>query len=64
MARWQGRWEFRNVMHYLHGSTGKETVEAESEEGARQVIKHKAARQLFGSTMMQTYITVSDLRKV
>lgn len=64
MSRWKGNWKFRNVMHYLHGRSGSETVDAESEEGARQVIKHKAARQLFGSTMMQTYISVSDLRKV
>lgn len=63
MARWKGDWEFRNVMHHLHRRSGSETVDAESEDSARVKIRHKASRELLGTTMMHRYITVYNLRK-
>ena len=59
---WRGRWEFRNVMHGLHGSNGTTTVQAENEDEARSKIKDGASKELFGTTMMHNYIIVSDLK--
>ena len=58
---WHGRWEFRNVMHHLHGTSGTNTVRAKDEKSARERLKLKASCALFGTTMMQTYITIHNI---
>lgn len=58
MKTWIGKWRFRDVMHYLHGSTGTERVQASSEESARSQIQEKASRQLFDTSMMMRYVHV------
>jgi hypothetical protein len=63
MGTWTGSWTFRNVMHHLHGSSGTATVNASDEKSARYRIKHDASRDLFGTTMMQTYIDVTSIRE-
>lgn len=63
MGTWTGSWTFRNVMHHLHGSSGTATVNASDEKSAMYAIKNDASRELFGTTGMQTYIDVSNLRE-
>lgn len=63
MGTWTGNWTFRNVMHDLHGKSGTATVNARDEKSAKYAIKNDASRSLFGTTMMQTYIDVSNLRE-
>jgi hypothetical protein len=63
MGTWTGSWTFRNVMHDKHGTSGTSTVNAEDEQSAKYAIKNDASRELFGTTMMQTYIDVSNLRE-
>lgn len=64
MPKWKGNWEFRNVMRTEHGTTGKDTVDAEDEPSAREKIQLKASQALFGTTMMHTYVHVSGLTKL
>ncbi len=61
MAKWLGDWEFRNVMHYKHGSSGTETVEASNEATAEEAIKCEVSRKLFYTTMMRAYVHVSNI---
>ena len=62
--RWRGDWVFMNVIHHRHRSCGTETVEADNKSQAEYSIKLQAARSLFGTAMMNTYISVSNLSQV
>ena len=61
--KWRGEWEFRNVMHHLHGSGGKKIVEAADEQSAKVKIKEAASVDLFGTIMMHTYVVVQNIRE-
>ena len=63
MARWTGKWEFTNSMHRHHGRSGEKTVQADSEAQAKSMIRDEVSRQLFGTTMMQTYVQVRSLQQ-
>lgn len=63
MPSWTGKWEFRNIMRSEHGSRGTKTVQADSESAAISKIRDEVSRDLFGTTMMQTYVIVSTVRK-
>ena len=63
MAQWKGDWEFRNVMHHHHGRRGNKGVSADTEDNARKQIRDIVSRELFGTTAMQTYVVVSNLKE-
>lgn len=61
MAKWLGDWEFNNIMHHKHGSSGTETVEALNEAAAEEAIKCEVSQRLFCTTMMRAYVQVSNI---
>lgn len=61
MDIWRGNWELRNPRSHRHGSKGALTVSAATEESAREEIRVRASRKLFGISTMHMFIHVNEL---
>lgn len=64
MDVWKGDWVCRNPRSHRDGSKGTQTVSAPSEDTAREEIKTRASRKLFGISTMKTFIQVTNLENL
>lgn len=64
MDTWRGEWTFKNAQHDRNGRSGTATVQAPTATRAEEAIKDYASQELFGTTIMQFYVTVTRLTKL